>query len=116
MQLRASERPSRDERHVFPQARRGCSHQSKAAAELSDHPPSLSLGSSPIAMLKRRLAWLQATRDSAQRRTVSLFSTRRLNSPPRSSKRLCGPETGTLPEHPELTDVLSNYSIKLITT
>ena len=34
----------------------------------------------------------------------------------RGIAKLDAPETGTLPEHPELTDVLSNYNIKLITT
>lgn len=34
----------------------------------------------------------------------------------RGIAKLNAAETGILPEHPELTDVLSNYSIKLITT
>ncbi len=34
----------------------------------------------------------------------------------RGIAKLDSPETGMLPEHPELTDVLSNYSIKLIAT
>ena len=34
----------------------------------------------------------------------------------RGTAKLDAPETGTLPEHPDLPDVLSNYSIKLITT
>ena len=34
----------------------------------------------------------------------------------RGIAKLDAPETGTLPEHPDLPDVLSNYSIKLITT
>ncbi len=34
----------------------------------------------------------------------------------RGIAKLDAPEAGTLPEHPELTDVLSNYGIKLVTT